>query len=674
MTAEPSLGMPGARVTTDPPAPLGELGVVTTRSTLAAAFQSMPDGTRVEFRADGTPNRRWNPDGSVVSFNQHGQPTVETTPDGTTFTLRPDGSRTELLVDGTVVELDASWRPAAPAEPDHIRFTRLDNRGRPLVGTLADGTAITYQYGPDGAVTIRYPSGLTQVLDIDGHLSWERTSDGTVFEAFDHEGRPVAGWSPGGQRLTITYNGKGQVVRQLDQGPEARPEPSARQLRAVPRQTPAFSAFDELGRPTRGSLPNGDQFTIRYDAQGRPNERRGNGQHTLQADRGDANLGMAPSGALSRPVGGDLRPPATAPTGAGLGLGIPPIGAAFEPADDSAGAQPPGPPLVTLVPPTGTTVADPGERGSPAPGTVPRMLFADPSGSRLPGPDGSTGDPDPSRTMSPVAPGGAAFTDPGDNNNAPRGAIPPMLLANPTAGPVPQSDAPTGGADPGGQPDPPITVDGTTFSGFDASGRPTQGVLSDGTVFNLSSDAQGNVVERRSDGTVIQTDSGGQVISDVTPDGTTLAGFDSQGRPTQGTLPDGTPFTLSYDGAGDTFEHSADGSTVEVDGNGRVIATWTPEGTQITWSVDIAALGDATSRVAGEKDAMAGEITALKGTFTTIEGMWQGPAGATLPPLVADFTRVTDSLMTLLEDAISRMRVAHQNYVDTENTNVGNLQ
>jgi YD repeat-containing protein len=227
--------------------------------------------------------------------------------------------------------------------------------------------------------------------------------------------------------------------------------------------------------------------------------------------------------------------------------------------------------------------------------------------------------------------------------------------------------------DPGGRTVRQVTPDGTVFTNFDGSGRPTRGVLPGGGAFTMTYDAQGDVFQHLSDGSTVETDAHGHVIRQTTADGTVFSSFDGQGRPTQGTMADGTHFTITYDAHGDTFQHFNDGTVVETDPNGRTIQTWLPDGTQITWAVDLPALQTATGQVSAEHTQMHEAIFILKSVFNDVENMWDSPAGMTLHPLVDTFKTVTDSLMTLLEDAINRMRSAYQNYVNTENTNTHNL-
>ena len=92
-----------------------------------------------------------------------------------------------------------------------------------------------------------------------------------------------------------------------------------------------------------------------------------------------------------------------------------------------------------------------------------------------------------------------------------------------------------------------------------------------------------------------------------------------------------------------------------------------------SFEVDLAALGHAIDRVSGEREAMHGGITSLRSTFRNIEDHWKSPAGNSFPTLATNFNSVSDNLMAVLDDAISRMRKAHQLYAATEATNKKNL-
>ena len=418
----------------------------------AVTIKNMPDGTRVEYRADGTPARQWNPDGSVVTYDDQGRPAFETFPDGSTISFHSDGTATERLPDNTVVELDAHGKPVRETTPGGILFDSFDGRGRPLTANLPDGTHVRYEYLSNGDVRIRYSTGIVQQDDPQGNVRWERLSDGTTYTSFDSRGRPVGGTDPSGQAFTLSYDGQGHVVERF--------------------------------------------------------------------------------------------------------------------------------------------------------------------------PDGSSVE-----------------------------------------------------ADPGGRPIRQVSADGTVFTGFDGQGRPTRGVLPDGGGgFSLSYDADGDVVQHFPDGSSVETDPGGRPIRQVSADGTVFTKFDDKGRPTEGTSHDGTHFTITYDSDGDIFEHFDDGTVVEIDSDGKVIKTWTAEGVEIDWAVDLSALSEATNRISLERESIMTNFSYLKNAFINIEGFWDSPAGKTFPVLVEKFNMVTDSFITLLSDAIGRMRQTHSNIVDAETVNTNNLR
>jgi WXG100 family type VII secretion target len=92
-----------------------------------------------------------------------------------------------------------------------------------------------------------------------------------------------------------------------------------------------------------------------------------------------------------------------------------------------------------------------------------------------------------------------------------------------------------------------------------------------------------------------------------------------------------------------------------------------------TFMVDLDALGAAIGTVSGERDAITGSIGNLKQTFNQVEAHWQGPAGNTFPPLTAKFNQATATLMSVLDEAVDRMRTAQSNYQSTEEVNKQNL-
>ncbi len=218
-----------------------------------------------------------------------------------------------------------------------------------------------------------------------------------------------------------------------------------------------------------------------------------------------------------------------------------------------------------------------------------------------------------------------------------------------------------------------VSPDGTTLTGFDDQGRATKGVTPGGEPFTISYAANGDVTQIYGDGTKVVFDKDGNTIVEIMPDGTKFTSLDGQGRPTEGYLGDGSHFKITYDAKGDAFEKLDDGTVFENDANGNPIKMWMPDGTEITWAVDIPELGHAIGKVGGERDQMVGNIRQLKTTFVNVESHWKSPAGASFTVLSTSFNSVTDVLVELLDEAISRMHTAYNNYVATEGTNTSNL-
>jgi WXG100 family type VII secretion target len=98
-----------------------------------------------------------------------------------------------------------------------------------------------------------------------------------------------------------------------------------------------------------------------------------------------------------------------------------------------------------------------------------------------------------------------------------------------------------------------------------------------------------------------------------------------------------------------------------------------PEPSSGGFDVDLAALNDAIGHVSTERETMRGGIQSLRATFNNVEDHWKSPAGTSFVGLATNFNSVTDNLMSVLDEAIGRMRTAYQNYVATEAANTQNL-
>jgi YD repeat-containing protein len=537
--APPRLEPESVRVAARPPALAPEL---VGQRQFQAFVETMPDGTRVLYGTDGSPIRQWDVDGSVVSFDAQGQPQTRATVDG--------GNH-------------PSPAPASAATHPALVVDQPDGQGPPMGVTFPDGTRAVYQYQPDGGRVVQYSTGVVTTEDGAGHILTERLPDGTVFTSFDSSGRPIGGTTPGGQPL--------RVQQPTDAPADAAGvvDPGAQVVRQVTSDGTVFDGFDGQGRPTSGVSSDGARFTVTYDAKGDPFQQF--------ADGGPA-----------RPLPG---------------------------------------------------------------GQVVRQFTVD--GTQFDGFDGQ------GRPTSGVSSDGARFTVTYDPKSDPSQQPPANRAAQPT---------------PGGNALPPVAPDAGTQNNPTNAGAPTSGTLPDGTRYTITYDAKGDAFAHFADGTTVEFSPSGKVIRQVAPDGTVIDGFDGQGRPTSGTLPDGTHFTTTYDAQGDTYQHFGDGTTVEYDPHGNPLKTWTANGTEITWAVDLPALAHAAFRVGVEQQLIENAARSLYAAFTSVEGVWSGPAAESLPPLANAFQGVTDQLVALLGDAVNRMKTAYHNYVQAETTNTNNLQ
>jgi uncharacterized protein YukE len=90
--------------------------------------------------------------------------------------------------------------------------------------------------------------------------------------------------------------------------------------------------------------------------------------------------------------------------------------------------------------------------------------------------------------------------------------------------------------------------------------------------------------------------------------------------------------------------------------------------------VDLKALSDATHQVAAHREDMAAAIDELRQTFNTVGLSWQSPAGTSFESTTEHFNTVADHFMSVMDDAIGRMRGTENQYLSVEAANTGNLQ
>jgi YD repeat-containing protein len=451
--------------------------------------------------------------------------------------------------------------------------------------------------------------------------------DGTTYTSFDDQGRPTAGNTPDVGDFTITYNPDGSYTQSFANGVTETFDAAGHILSEHLANGTTYTSFDDQGRPTGGHAPNVGGFTITYNPDGSYTESFANGTTATYDPRGHILSEHLANGTTYTSFDDQGRPTAGyTPNQGGFTISYNGDGSYTQHLGDGTTAtyDHDGHILNEHLA-NGTTYTSFDDQGRPT--------------------AGSTSD-------------GGGFT----------------ITYNPDGSYIERlANGNTLSFDANGQVVKETAADGTTFSDFDAQGRPHHGSLPNGSGFTITYDAQGNVYDHFADGSTIELSPDGKPLEEITSNGTKFSDFDGQGRPHRGTLPDGTPFTITYDAKGNVFEHFADGSGVEVDPNGKVIKTWTPDGVEITWAVDIPALGDAIVKVSGQRDLLVDNVRQLKTTFVNIENHWKSPAGTSFSTLATNFNSATDGLVTLLDEAVSRMRTAYNNYVATESTNTANL-
>ncbi|HWB36691.1 MAG TPA: hypothetical protein VHA75_11770, partial [Rugosimonospora sp.] len=331
MSGQPEVTAPVPRPA--PAAPvLPALAVaLATTTDLESLVQTRPDGTRVEYRPDGTPARQWNPDGSILTYDQQGLPAVETLVDGTTITFHADGTSTESLPDGTTFDFDASGKALRESTPDGTTFSGFDGDGRPTRGVLPGGSAFSLTYDTKGDTFERFADGSVVETDSGGRVVRQVAPDGTTFASFDSAGRPTAGALAGGAAFALSYDAKGDTFEHFADGSEVETDSGGHVVRQVTPDGTTFTSFDGTGRPTAGVLAGGGGFTIRYDARGDAIQTFDDGTVVQTDPNGRVIREVTPDGTVFTSFDGSGRPTAgTSASGQGFTLTYDAHGDTFE--------------------------------------------------------------------------------------------------------------------------------------------------------------------------------------------------------------------------------------------------------------------------------------------------------------------------------------------------------
>ncbi|MEU8210350.1 WXG100 family type VII secretion target [Micromonospora sp. NPDC049044] len=520
--------------------------------------QTTADGSIVTYDPDGRVIRQVTADGTVFDhFDAAGRPgqaalagsgdRVSITYDGDQSTWHYPDSTVTRNGEGDVVRLEAA---------DGTVFDRFDADGRPLHGTLPDGAgAVDIGYRGDES-TWTYRDGGRVTRDADGGVVRQQTADGTVFDRFGGDGRPLHGTVPGEngeppQDVTIAYDGDASTWAYADGTTVNRNSDGAvTQMRTA--DGASFDRFDADGRPIHGSLPGDDgeppqDVTIAYD--------------------GDASTWTYADGTtLNRDSDGAVTHMRTSD------------GASFDRFDAD------GRPIHCSLP---------GENGE-APQEVNIAYNGDASTWTYG--DGTTLNRDSDGAVTHMRTADGASFDrfdadgrpthgslPGDDGEAPQEV---NIAYNGDASTWTYTDGTTLNRNADGTVTHMRTTDGASFDRFDADGRPLHGSLpgEDGAApqdVTIAYDGDASTWTY-TDGTTLNRNADGTVTHMRTTDGASFDRFDADGRPLHGSLPGENgeapqEVNIAYNGDASTWTY-ADGTTLNRNADGTVTHMRTTDG------------------------------------------------------------------------------------------------
>jgi YD repeat-containing protein len=688
----------------------------------ARSVQTMPDGTRVEYRLDGTLARQWNPDGTVVTYDDHGRPVRR---DGAAGLSAAPGPGSGAVGFGPATTGSGSMRDQAVSAASALTGSRdpaadrtTDQTTDHAAGHADDAAAADpavrrrrrrpwwSRSAPEESSPVRgvgSPAGAAGSIapgSADAPLV-----DGTVYTAFDDAGRPVAGTDPLGRPFILTYGPRGEVTRHTAAERERDPLTSLVGPRGTGDSAPGRTIeatsgpVDPLSRATSGSGPAADPTAETPDEVGPDGERRRrnpfdplrstgpNPNDPRAADPRATGPGATGSGATGPNPGGrgrtgpglsDEPGPTTGRSGSGANQIPPGLGGLQAPPGLGGFSPPPGLEAAEAPPdgrPTSSGTTPPGQFGEQAPeppgmnlarsglGAPPQIATRQLGTSPLTGLAGGPGLGQPGTltgapSMAPLTP----FEEGQPGNNAPVRAanLGGGMPLTPSAGMFDQAPAP-------GQSEA-VVQGGTNVPTSDppVTAPPLMAppLTLAGGVGATTGDDHGLGGLAPSTGDTGNTGDGTQTLVTVTP--STM----DTGTPTTGST---TPGTTQVELVPITDLQLPDGQVPTGTDSTQSFTTWTTQGSMIDWSVDLPALQSAISQVGGYRDSIKADLASLKTAFTTLEGDWWSPAGMSLIPLANIFGRAADNFVDVLDDAIARMNSSYQTYVQTEATNNGNL-
>ncbi|MBQ0982932.1 hypothetical protein, partial [Micromonospora sp. M61] len=278
------------------------------------------DGTKVDRNAAGDVTREVSADGATFDrFTPEGKPTHGTVPgtDGqpaqeVSIAYGADGSSTWTYADGTTVDRSAAGDVTREVSADGATFDRFNAEGKPTHGTVpgSDGQpaqAVDIAYGGDGSSTWTYADGAKVERNPDGVVVRQTTSEGTVFDRFDGDGKPTHGTVPGSdgqpaQAVDIAYGGDGSSTWTYADGTKVDRNAAGDVTREVSADGATFDRFTPEGKPTHGTVPGTDgqpaqEVSIAYGADGSSTWTYADGTTVDRSAAGDVTREVSADGA-----------------------------------------------------------------------------------------------------------------------------------------------------------------------------------------------------------------------------------------------------------------------------------------------------------------------------------------------------------------------------------------
>ncbi|MET8280538.1 hypothetical protein [Micromonospora sp. NPDC005174] len=239
---------------------------------------SYADGSKVSYDGSNRVTSQVAADGTVFSAFTDKGPTHAALPNGgaATISYGAKGGSVWSYADGSKVSYNSSGHVTSQVSADGTAFSRFDSQGRPTHATMPGPGDVTVSYTSNGASTWSYADGTRVQRNADGAITRETTSDGTVFDRFDSDGRPVHGRVPGAdgqppQTVTIAYKPNGESTWTYHDPGGGTTMTLTRSASGQPltmvQDGWTFRSFDGDGRPTAGNGPDGS-VAIKYGANG----------------------------------------------------------------------------------------------------------------------------------------------------------------------------------------------------------------------------------------------------------------------------------------------------------------------------------------------------------------------------------------------------------------------